>query len=459
MQQLSDAQKSGSFRWEFSRLLMLAWPVILTNLNWSLMGLIDVAVVSQLGTDELAALAAARMPAWVALAIAIAGLSGVLVFAARADGAGQYEQSGDILRQGLILAAICGCISMGIFLLFPVQILSALFIAAPIQLPSAAVMSAYAWGFPGQLIMVTAAYFLEGISQPKKVMMVNLGILPINGIITYYWAMGGGPFDAMGAVGAGYATSLSSTIGALWMVYLASFNADRILRGTYLFQWALWKGAGRNLAALAKFGITPGIASGLELGGFIFLVALSTQMGNEAAAAFQLMLSVHNVGFALSIGIASALGVRVGNAMGAAQGHDVPRRIFMAAIMAILILGVMSIIAIIFAGHISMWFESDAAVGALAASMMIVMLSFLIFDGLQMLFTYALRSLGRQEIAAFNGIIAFFVIMGGSAYYFTHAGWGAIGLAWAAGIGMLSATILHLWALIRSRHLMTAQIC
>ena len=45
---------------ETGRILRLAWPIMLTSLNWTLMHLIDVAMVGQAGTTELGALAASR---------------------------------------------------------------------------------------------------------------------------------------------------------------------------------------------------------------------------------------------------------------------------------------------------------------------------------------------------------------------------------------------------------------
>ena len=63
----------------------------------------------------------------------------------------------------------------------------------------------------------------------------------------------------------------------------------------------------------------PAIGACLELAGFSWLMVLSTQLGLAAAGAFQAMLSIHNIAFALSMGFGSAAGVRVGNAIGAGE--------------------------------------------------------------------------------------------------------------------------------------------
>ena len=74
---------------------------MLTSLNWTLMHIIDVAVVGHYGTGELAALAASRTLTFIAIVMGFSGLSGVLVFASRADGGGRLAETGDIFRSGL----------------------------------------------------------------------------------------------------------------------------------------------------------------------------------------------------------------------------------------------------------------------------------------------------------------------------------------------------------------------
>jgi len=79
--------------------------------------------------------------------------------------------------------------------------------------------------------------------------------------------------------------------------------------------------------------------------------------------------------------------------------------------------------------------------------------AFLIFDGLQFVFASALRSLGEQVWAGVNGIIGFFVVTGGLGGLLVARGWGADGLAWAAGAGMLVCAVLNygrLWWVIKN---------
>ena len=83
---------------------------------------------------------------------------------------------------------------------------------------STMVVRGMALAFPAQLILIAASNFLEGISHPRRVMVVNLAMLPINGLLAWIWATGQFGFPAMGAVGAGLATAVSLWLGAAGMV-------------------------------------------------------------------------------------------------------------------------------------------------------------------------------------------------------------------------------------------------
>ena len=87
-------------RAETWRLLALAWPVMLTSLNWTLLQVTDVMVVGLVSTEEVAALGASRALGFVGIVTGLAWLSGVLVMAARADGAGDLPRTGSVLREG-----------------------------------------------------------------------------------------------------------------------------------------------------------------------------------------------------------------------------------------------------------------------------------------------------------------------------------------------------------------------
>lgn len=437
---------------EAGRILRLAWPIVLTSLNWTVMHLIDVAVVGRAGTFQLGALAAGRAITFITIVMGLAGLSGVLVYTSRADGGGKLAETGDTLRSGLLLGFAIGLVCLLVLHFRAEPLLRIVGVAAELRPSGADVVRAMALAYPFQFILAAAAYFLEGISRPRRVMAVNLAMLPINALLAWAWVGGHFGLPARGAVGAALATSTVSAAGAIAML-LCCWTLPRAgRRGVRDLSGAAVRRAIAGVPRLAWFGSVPALAAALELAGFSWLIALSTQLGVVTAAAFQAMFSLHNLVFALAMGFGSAAGVRVGNAVGAGEREQARPRTMIACGLAIVVLGGVALLFALTARQVVAPFSSDAEVLALAAAMLTMMAPFMLFDGLQYVLSNALRSLGDQVWAGINGIIAFFLVTGGLAWWLVRAGWEAEGLVYAAGAGMVLCAALQFtrfWIVIR----------
>ncbi len=434
---------STDMKAETRRILALAWPVMLTSLNWTILHVTDVIVVGLVGAHEVAALGASRSLTFIAIVTGLAWLSGVLVQTARADGAGDLPRTGQVLREGLVLGLLLGLVVGGVMYVFADAMLAGIGVAPALVEPAGRVVRVMAFTYPPQLMIVAASFFLEGVSRPRRVAVVNLSILPLNAVLA--WAMSGGHLglSAMGAVGAATATAIASGLGAVGMIAAAVTLPRAKERGVRRIDLAAWRGVPAGIAALAVFGIVPAVASGLELAGFSILIALSTQFGDDVAHAFQIVFSVHNVTFGLALGLGSACGVRVGNAVGEGDPRGGISRALIATGLSMLALGLCGIVLIVARGPIVTAFPADAATHAVALAMLPVWAPFILFDGAQVVLVYALRSLGDQVVAGVNSIVAYFIVTGGAGWWMVHAGMGPMALVYASGLGMLTAALLH----------------
>ncbi len=442
---------------EARRVARLAWPIVLTNLNWTIMHLIDVIVVGYAGTDELGALAAGRVVMFVILMLLLSGMSGVLVFASRADGAGDMPRTGAIWRESVLTGLLLGVPSALVIGLAAEPLRGFTGVAPTLVAPGALVLMAFMLGLPGQMLSIACGFFLEGVSAPRRVLAVNLATLPLNALLA--WALTLGHFGApeMGAFGAAIATSIASTIGGLAMALMAWTLPSAGARALHRLDLAAWRDALRGIPAIISFGIMPGLGAAMEVLGFSFLMILSTRMGEVIAGGFQVMLSLHNIGFALALGLGSAAGVRVGNAVGAGEPWTARSRTLIACGLSMLIMGAVVLVYLLFAGPIVRGLTADAAVAREAIIMVLILAPFILFDGLQAIFVAALRSLGDQVVAGFNGIIAFFGVLSLAGWAAYTWGWGSAGLAIASALGMVVAFLLQgcrFW-LISSRYRQT----
>ncbi len=433
-------------------LLGLAWPVVLTSLNWTLLHLIDIAVVGHFSTHELGALGAGRALTFITIVMGIAALSGVLVFSARADGAGTPERCGDFLRSGLLFGGAMGTVFMVVLLLWAEPLIVLIGVAPDLVSSGSRVVQAMALAYPPQLVMTAAAYFLEGVSRPRPAMVVNLAMLPLNGILAWAWVGGHWGLPAAGAAGAALATATVSLFGAAAMLVAVWIVPRAGELNVHEAGMAAWRRAVRGVPALFRFGLVPGLASGLELAGFSWLIALSTQLGAVTAAAFQTVFSLHNFAFAFALGMGSAAGVRVGNAVGAGDPRAGLDRSIIAVVMAVMCMGVIAGVYMLTARPLVSLFSADPAVLSVGVAMLLMFAPWMLFDGVQVVFVYALRSMGDQVVAGVNGVIAFFFVTGGLGWLLMRLDYGAAGLVAAIAAGVVAAAILQaarMWIITR----------
>lgn len=428
---------------ETRRILALAWPVALTSFNWTILHVTDVVVVGLTGTEQVAALGASRVLTYIGIVMAIGGLTGILVHVSHADGAKDLPGTGRVFHEGLVLALALGAVSATVLYVLAEPMLLGLGVAREIAPGAARVVEVMALAYPFQMIILAASFFLEGVSRPRRVTVINLSILPLNALLA--WALSGGHLGlpALGAVGAAAATVIASAIGAVVMLGAAWTLPRAGQRGVHDLRALFSRETLAGALGLARFGAVPALASGLELAGFSILIALSTQLGEVTTHAFQIVFSVHNFTFSLALGLGSAAGVRAGNAVGEGVPEQAGWRTGIAAGLAAVSVGGLALLLFLIPAPAVALFPATAPVHALALAMLPVWAPFILFDGVQVVFVYALRSLGDQVFAGVNSIIAFFLITGGAGLLLVHWGWGAFALVYASGIGMVAAAALH----------------
>lgn len=419
---------------EMRRILSLAWPVVLTSLNWTILNVTDVVVVGLVGAHEVAALGASRSLTFVGIVTGFSWLTAVLVHASRADGARDDAGAARVLREGLVLGLALGIACAVVLLVFAQPLLRGIGVAPAVVPAAATVVRVMALSYPFQLVSIAASFFLEGVSRPRRVTAINLATLPINAALA--WALSGGHLGlpAWGAAGAAAATGIASMLGATGMVWSA-FQVHPGHRS--------WRGVLAGVPALARFGVAPAVSSGLELVGFSVLIALSTRFGDAVAHAFQIVFSVHNVTFSTALGLGSAAGVRAGNAVGEGRSAAAIGRTLIAIALAVACLGVGVGVLLVWTDAIVGAFPGTAAAHGVARAMLPVWAPFILFDGVQVVLVYALRSLGDQVMTGVNSVLAYFVVTGGAGLWLVHAGVGPMALVWASGIGMVAAAALH----------------
>jgi multidrug resistance protein, MATE family len=431
-----------SFRSECRALLSLAWPVAIGSMQWMLLNLIDTTMLGAAGTMELAAINSGRALTWVAVMVGIGLVSGVPVFVARAVGAQKLYDCGAVWRQGMIYAVVIGLIIAVTVTLFAKPVLQKL--GQPPELIAQA--NGYAiiigWLFPLVFMMRVSDGFLQGISRPKIGMVIGLSAVPLNALFNWVLIYGRFGLPPLGAPGAALGTLLADAIALSAMLLYLQQMKDR----TTYDLFGPWRGMWRAGQPLRQFGYTPGLASGLELGGFSVLMMLAGALGTATGAAFAAITALHTIALAAAVGFGVAVSVRIGEATGARNFAQVPQRGWIACLGAMIFTIVCSLLYLLFPhGWLSL-FHLEAGALTTAYAMLLLLVPFLLFDAAQIVLLYALRSCGDQVFASVIQIIGFFFLMGGAGLYAVKvAGLGAQGVIIGLNVGMVVTALALAW--------------
>ncbi len=431
-------------RAELKALLLIAGPVILGEIGWMAMGLVDAMMVGPLGP---AAIGATGMSSNLFMAVAIFGMGlmlGLDTLVSRATGAG--DRAGGIAWLGhalwLALASALPllAVAFGVFAtigrwhLHP----DVLVLARPY-------LRTLLLGLPPLLIYAACRRYLQGIHVVRPIMWALLTANLVNALGNWMLIYGHWGAPALGVTGSAWATNIARVYlaGVLWLAI------RRVHR-----RWGPDTPAVRltvtraQVLDLLRLGTPAALQVTLEVGVFSVASALAGRLTPVALGSHQASLNIVSTAFMIPLGLASAAAVRVGHAHGAQD----PRRTAQAGWAAfIAVTVVMLAIATVFAtaaAPLLRLFTRDAAVVAVGVQVLRLVAPFQWFDGAQTVATGVLRGLGDTRTPVVANVIAHWVIglpLGYALCFWW--GWGIVGL-WLglyAGLTLVAIALMLVW--------------
>ena len=165
----------------YRRAIGLAWPFILANAAVPLLGLVDTAVIGNLGSaQDLGAIAfGALIFSFVYWGFGFLRM-GTTGFVAQAAGASDFLEVRAVLGRSLLLAVGLGCLL--IVLQVPVQWLAFTFLSGSddVEQMAALYFSIRIWGAPATLMGFVGTGFLVGIGRSKTLLGLQLFLNGLN---------------------------------------------------------------------------------------------------------------------------------------------------------------------------------------------------------------------------------------------------------------------------------------
>lgn len=419
-------------------LTRLAMPLIAAQLIESGIGFVDTVMIGRVGPVELAAIAIGNS-VWITLMLFGKGvLIAISPSVASLRGAGQHEEITPVVRQGLWLSLVLGCLVF-VALRHTREVFVWAGIEASVIPVACAYLEAVSWGIPAYLIAAAFRFLSEGIARTTPVLWVSLVGLIVNIAGNAVLIFGAFGLPALGAEGCGIATAIGMwcCLGAWLLVMRASAHhrAHSIFSSLSLPSW-------RRMRALLHLGLPIGFSILFEAGVFAAVAFLLGRIGAVATAAHQVAINVAAMTFMVPQGLGMATTVRVGHAVGAGDLAEARFRGFLGIKLAILFMTAMSVLIFVARRTIAGVYTDDPSVIGLAADLLQWVALFQISDGLQVAASGALRGLKDTRIPLIMVLVAYWAVAFPLAWFSASSHLGANGPWLALIAGLTVAAVL-----------------
>ena len=441
---MAPAPVPGVLRLEFRQTLALAIPVVMGELGWMSMGVVDTLMVGRVSAEALGAISVGRVVFFTVIVFGMGLLLGLDTLVSTAHGAGRPVECRRYLTNGIYLSLLLS-LPMTATIWASASLMGYWGIDPEVLALTGPYLKALAWGTAPLLLYTTFRRYMQAVSRPRPVMIALISANLVNLVGNWVLVHGNLGAPALGAEGAGWSTCIASTYLALFLM-ASTWLLHREQSGDR--PEGLRKLELKRLRQLISLGLPAATQLVVEVGVFAAATALAARLAPTALAAHQIALTAASVTFMVPLGLSSAGAVRVGQARGRGDLAGAKRSGWVAIVLAA---GFMLVAALVFLGaprFLVRMFTADIEVIAIGIVLLRIAALFQLFDGLQVAATGALRGAGDTRRPLLWNLIGHWILGLPVGYYLCFiAGYGAAGLwvGWLVGLGVIGIVLLIEW--------------
>lgn len=426
-------------------MLALAVPVVLAELGWMAMGVVDTLMVGRLSPEAIGAVGIGSVIFFTLGIFGMGLLLGLDTLVSQAFGAGRTDECHRWLVHGVYLS---------LMVTPPLTLLSYALIAAlprwgmhprvlALTIPYLSIVT---WSLLPLLLYAAFRRYLQAMNLVAPITVALISANIVNALVNWILIFGHLGAPAMGAAGAAWATVASRVyMAAVLLIAIVYYDARR---GTNLREVPLALEPAR-VRRVVDLGLPAAGQVTLEVGVFAAASALAGRLDPISLASHQIVLNVVGVTFMVPLGVASAAAVRVGQAVGRRDPEAAARSGWTALTIGAGFMACSAATLLAFPAELTRLFTSDRRVIATAVTLFLVAAMFQLFDGLQGVATGVLRGLGDTRTPMVSNLAAHWVIGLPVGYVLCFwRGWGVVGL-WvglSTGLMLVGLALLLTWA-------------
>jgi MATE family multidrug resistance protein len=304
------------------RLLLLAWPIVVSRSSQVVVGVADAMMVAHLGEAALAATTTGALNTFNVLILPMGIVFIVSSFTSQLMGRGDPAGARRYGWCGLGVAALAQLVCVSGIALVPAVLALVGYEEDVLRLMSGYLEVRLLAGGAAIGIEALANYY-GGLGNTRLPMAVSLVAMALNVLGNWILIDGHLGAPALGVRGAAIASALSTGVafGGFLCVFVLGLGTGRRPSGR------AWPTAAQFWRML-RFGIPSGFNWFFEFLAFAFFVNLVVaDLGTTTLAALMVILQINSVSFMPAFAVASAGAILVGQAIGAGKPDDVPRAV------------------------------------------------------------------------------------------------------------------------------------
>ena len=345
-------------------LLQKAWPIILANASVPLLGLVDTAVIGNVGNvEDLGAIAfGALIFSFVYWSFGFLRM-GTTGFAAQASGAGDEQEVRAVLGRALLIAV---CLGVALIMIqWPIELaaFSLLDGSAQVETVAKEYFNIRIWGAPATLATFALMGLLIGLGKSRTLLVVQLFLNGLNILLDIWFAgiLGWGASGiALGTVIAEWTTVVFAGSSVLNTLNERKGLSDEFWSKAKIMDWsALLKTASSNIDIMLRTLIL--------VFSFAFFVNQSAKFGDTLLASNHILLQLIAFSAFFLDGYAFVVEALVGNAIGAKRRDIFDLAVRRSTILA-LITAILLALVIMMLGDMAVMLLTDISAVRLTAN-------------------------------------------------------------------------------------------
>lgn len=389
------------YKTEFKGLLHIAWPITLTSILQSLLRFISLIFCGRLGKESINGVALATTIINVTGTSVMAGITSAFdTLLSQTFGSSNKQRMGLIIQRGTLIMGLA-CLPIFAIFINTEHILLLIGQHPEVSRLGGQYATISAVGFVGNVFNMVFQKYL----QTQSIVLPGLIILVITNVFNAaFHALFIFGFN-LGVVGAAIAVSITYWVEmVLHLLYI-------VVSGIYKDTWTGFsKDCLIDWKPFVHLALPGMMMICLEWWCFEILTFICGLVGQVPLAAHAIIYSIAVLSFMIPLGIAVAVGIRVGNQLGAGNPEEALTTSRVSVTMAWCAAVINCIVLLGLKDFIPRAFTDDLTVASLASNLIPQLVLFSFFDYTQGVLCGVLRGVGHQKFGALTNLVAYYMI-------------------------------------------------